>query len=101
METLYPEGLTPSQIKSPVRPFPALTGALNAKFPYGTDSENLKSYVGKLGGSCVQNPMGQSLNCSMTESSAICIRNSVSLTVQTDNLNKIKSIDAVRILDDC
>ncbi len=101
METLYPESAPPSQVKTPVRPFPALASALNGRFPSGTDSESLKDYVKKLGGSCIQSPIGQPLQCSIIESSTICIRNSVSITAKTNGLNKIESIDAVRIIDVC
>ena len=101
METLYPDDAPIGQVKTPVRPFPALTGALNSRFPSGTDVVGLRSYVEKLGGSCTTNPAGQSTKCSIVESTAFCIQNSVVITAKTNDLNKIESIDAMRIFEGC
>ncbi len=101
METLYPDDAPTGQIKTPMRPFPALTGALNSRFPSGTDAASLKSYVEKLGGSCNANPTGQSMKCSIVETNTFCIRDSVSITAMTNDLNKIENIDAIRIFEGC
>ena len=82
-------------------PSPSLTGALNGKFPQGTDVENLKSFIKKLGGNCHQSQPGQPVLCTMSESGTFCIERSISITAKTNNLNKIEGIDATRITLAC
>jgi len=99
--TLYPDNASVTQSKSPLHPAPVLTSALNVKFPPGTALENLKNYVEKLNGSCNQVQSGQPMRCSFVESSTVCIRTTISITAQTNSLNTIEHLDAVRIFDGC
>ena len=101
LETLYPDNASTSEGHMREHPFPALTGALNSRFPSGTNIENLKNYVTKLKGKCYQSQLGQPIVCSIVEFGTICISNTLSITAETNKLNQIEHINAVRIFDAC
>lgn len=82
-------------------PLPVLTGALNAKFPPGSEAKQLKKYVAQLHGSCDEKKSDDTLKCLLPESSSICVRNSISVTAKLSGLDKINGIEARRYLDGC
>ena len=82
-------------------PLPALTGALNAKFPTGSEVRELKDYVLQLHGSCGEKKPDGTLTCSLIESSTVCVRASISVTVKISSLDKINGIEARRYLEGC
>lgn len=97
---LYKDDISSGQMHEP-HPSPALTGALNGKFPLGTNAENLKSFVASLGGNCHQKQLGQPLICRLDEDKAICVVHSIWITAKTNNLNQIEGIEATRMFDAC
>jgi hypothetical protein len=86
---------------SPVRPAPTLTGALNGKFPVGTEIDRLKSYIETFKGSCSQAELGKPVNCSFIESATICFETKIFITAKTNSQNKIESISASRYSSGC
>jgi hypothetical protein len=96
METLYPDDAPGSNTNAPVRPAPVLIGALNEKFPPGTDVEELKKYVAKLDGKCEQSKPGQPMTCSFVETGTACAQTEVVITAKTTASNKIGHIVAFR-----
>jgi len=100
MATLYADGAPASQVRTPSRPFPEMSGALNEKFPAGTDVGSLKRYVAGLDGKCSEDKPGET-HCSFIESAALCVRTSITLQVKTDSGNRIGHIEAHRLLEGC
>ncbi len=103
MATLYHDAPAANQARTPMRPFPEMTGALNEKFPAGTDLGDLKRYVANLSGTC---GLGKPLNpgeltCSLVESAAFCVRNSIVITARADAMSKIEHIEAHRLFEGC
>ena len=101
MKTLYQDTAGPAAPSTPTRPFPALTGALNARFPAGSGLNGLRSYIGSLDGSCESLNSGHSLACTLIESSSFCIRNSISVVATIDNAEKITGIEAWHVIEGC
>ena len=107
METLYPEHAPavvvspPVHDYSPFSPAPVLTGALNEKFPPGTDVEELKKYVAKFDGKCEPNQQEQVMSCSFIETGTICSVTEVIITAKTTLMNKIGHIVAYREHNAC
>ena len=101
MTTLYPDDAPRNPNAPPFRAAPILTGALNSRFPTGSDLEGLKSYVAKLKGSCYQKESGQPMECSFIESGTICWVVKIEITAKTNSQNKIEHIEAVRYASGC
>ena len=97
---LYKNEVPSGQLDKP-HSSPALTGALNGKFPPGTNVENLKTFVADLGGYCHQGQSGQPLICSIDEFKTICIFHKILITAQMNNLNQIEGIEATRMFEAC
>jgi hypothetical protein len=97
---LYKDDVPSGQMHKP-HPSPALTGALNGKFPPGTTAENLKSFVADLGGNCHQGQLGQPLPCRIDVFTTICISHSITITAHMNNSNQIEGIEATRMFDAC
>jgi hypothetical protein len=101
METLYTKEANVS-LGAGRWEFPSLTGALNGKFPRGSDFENIKKYVGNLGGSCFpRRSNNEILSCSIVESVGFCVGNVIEILIETDNQNRIENITATHRWHGC
>ena len=99
----------------PMAPAPAFTGALNAKFPSGTNIEALRAYVAKLGGGCRDEKLFQdlpqkktpdtngresSVYCQIVISSSFCVKSSLWINAVVE-VQSIKQITASRLSESC
>jgi len=100
MKTLYQDEAVVIAHATPKRPFPVLTGALNAKF-MGSESQKLEDYVLTLNGRCEKSGPAQPISCSFVESGATCVRTSVSVIARIDDFDKINGIEAWHIIEGC
>lgn len=100
MNTLYQNDDAPAG-DSMRRPFPALTGALNSKFPPGSEPKKLMDYVASLSGSCGRVNSNSSLACTFVESSSFCIRTNVSVVAKIVGAEKIGAIETWHVLEGC
>lgn len=99
MQTLYGDnGMAPES--GPSHPLPAMTGALNAMFPAGSDSRLLRDYVARLNGRCDDAQSGARLACSVTETSSLCQRASIGITAKIE-AHKIVGLEATKYLEGC
>jgi hypothetical protein len=101
MKTLYQDdrgSIVPSTMN---RSFPALTGALNARFPAGCAPDGLQRYISSLDGSCAMQNAEHSLLCGFVESSSFCIKTSISVVANIDSAKKITDIEAWHVLEGC
>lgn len=101
MATLYPDDAPQFMDSSRSRPAPILSGALNEKFPPGTDAEQLQKYVANLDGTCHQSQSEQIMKCSFVETGGLCAGTEVNITAQITPMNKIGHIIAYRHHDYC
>jgi hypothetical protein len=70
-----------------------LTGALNARFPTGTQATALGDFVETMGGSCSRLDTGE-FSCLFDESGTFCVATKIDVKVRVDAHNAIESMAA-------